>query len=189
MATGIVLDQIRRNFERAAICAEDNFLDFEVTKERCGDPLCRYCRRLLPQRKVHHENVRLIRKILDEINPRRKPSVSLVLDSRPGYGMWNGYITDDGFFINGRFGVGADSGDIGHESLREEYASYCGEKRANALLKLHAQAKTEIMLFRGSPVLTRQQLLTLEEIFVVTPEELWFIFKYDLQHPMKDIPF
>lgn len=127
--------------------------------------------------------------MLERITPNSKPQVKLELDPRPGYGLWNGYITDDGYFINGRIGVRDESGDVGHAEIKEWYCSVRGSERARALLKIHAQYRSEVMLFSDSPLLTTAQLSTLSEIFIATPEELWFTFRYDLQHPMKDIPF
>lgn len=187
MVTRVVLDRIRIDFEQYALACQENFRRFESDSRRCRKKACMYCARCRPLKERHHENVRLLRTVLNGVTDRSVTDVKLTLDSRPGYGHWSGYIAPNGYFINARVYDGRHTTDTGHTWLKEEFALVCGEEASHGLLKVHAQASSGIILSGESPVLTTAQLDTLRAMTILTPEPFVFLFHYNTNHPSKDI--
>jgi hypothetical protein len=148
-----------------------------------------YCDRYKPLKQVHEKNVILLRTMLEDVTDRSASEIKLTLDSRPGYGHWNGYIVPNGYFMNARFYNGLHTTDLGHTWVREEFALVCGEDASNGLLKVHAEAASSIILYSENPVLTAAQIATLRAMTILTPEVFHVLYHYNMNHPSKDIPW
>jgi hypothetical protein len=174
-ALSLIDEDIRHSIENT----EEYLQNQDALRKICGKPNCEYCERMGKVKLTFARTKPLLQTMYESLVVDSSPRLIIARHRRNAYGNYQAWVLANGHYVN--------CWKIGGHSV---YSRMCGLDEEFAMIKLHAQYRTNVHIYGHNNPPTSEQMATLRDVYADAIShgyerkyQLCLILNYDVNHP------